>query len=105
MRPTTRSAARLAAPVLALVVTLALAGCGGRMSGAAPTSPAATTATPVASATAGTTGTTDPATATATPPAGVVVDQDTLQQITGVLDDTERVLDAVDQEIAADPQE
>jgi ABC-type glycerol-3-phosphate transport system substrate-binding protein len=38
-------------------------------------------------------------------PAGVVVDQDTLTRITAVLDDTERVLDAVDQEFAADPQE
>lgn len=73
---------RVAAPAVALAATLALAGCGARngTSGPTPTTPAAA-------------------------PVGQVVDQDTLDRITGVLDDTDRVLDAVDQEIAADPQE
>ncbi|MCB2176622.1 MAG: hypothetical protein KQH57_12485 [Actinomycetales bacterium] len=98
-----RSAAHVAVPALALAATLALAGCGGR-----PADPASMSAPATASAATGTgqsTATGAPAATTATTPAGPVVDQDTLDAITGVLDDTERVLDAVDQEIAADPQE
>lgn len=104
MRPALR-----VATVLALAATLA--GCGGRLADRASTPPATSAAGSTSSAatsstaTTATNGTTAPATTTATDAAGQVVDQESLDEITGVLDETENVLDAVDQEIAADPQE
>lgn len=104
-----RPAARVAVPALALVATLALAGCGGR-----PADRTTSTSAPDVAATSTTDGEadgTEPGTTTGAPTApttasdGPVVDQDTLDGITAVLDDAERVLDAVDQEIATDPQE
>lgn len=99
------------AALLALVVvpTVLLGGCRGGASDAAPPSPGATTEAPASATTVpATSADAEPAEpADAPTPGGVTTgpDQAAVDAAAAVLDDVERILDSVDQDIAADDPE